>query len=116
MKLAKWQAKTHPQPSPFAFKLCLELGLPHPVYLDYLLTKEQMRQWIEYYNTEPFLADRLEAQLAIFMNIIAQIAGAKNTKISDFMICKPPPPSKKEQIKGFFKEMLKLKKENRCKE
>ena len=63
-----------------------------------------MRQWIEYYNTEPFLADRLEAQLAIFMNIIAQTAGAKNTKISDFMICKPPPPSKKEQIKGFFKQ------------
>lgn len=66
-----------------------------------------MRDWIEYYNDEPFFADRIEAQIALFIQIIAQIAGAKKIKASDFMICKNEKKHSFKEQKTAFEAMLK---------
>ena len=90
----------------FKFKLALALGLPHPLWLDFLLSKNQLCEWIEYYNLEPFSSDRTEYQLALIAQMIASALGAKKPKIDDFMICKKSKPSLKAQ-KIIFEEAFK---------
>ncbi len=36
------------------FRLCLALGYPHPVYLEQVLTSEQITEWGRYAEMEPF--------------------------------------------------------------
>ena len=51
-------------------------------------------EWVEYYFEEPFIADRLEIQMATVCMMIAGFGNSKS-KHSDFMIRQP----KKEPIK-----------------
>lgn len=45
-------------------------------------------EWIEYYSKEPFIADRLEIQLATICTMIGSF-GKSKAKHSDFMVRKP---------------------------
>ena len=44
-----------------------------------------MHEWYEYYKLEPFMADRIEIQLATISTLIAGFGGSK-LKHNDFMI------------------------------
>lgn len=83
------------------------MGLPHPLWLDFILTKNQLCEWIEYYNSEPFLSDRIEAQLALIAQMIASALGAKKPKLSDFMISKIDKKQDFKAQKSHFEAMLK---------
>lgn len=69
-----------------------------------------MYSWYDYYSEEPFLADRLEMQLATLCQISATMGGSK-LKRDDFMISN----RKKETIRRTaeeqkeFEEALKAK-------
>ena len=45
----------------------------------------ELYEWYDYYNEEPFLADRLEIQLATISLMVAGF-GKSKSKHSDFMI------------------------------
>ncbi len=45
----------------------------------------ELYEWYEYYNEEPFLADRLEIQLATISMMVAAF-GKSKPKHSDYMI------------------------------
>lgn len=47
----------------------------------------ELSEWYRYYSEEPFIADRLEAQLATIGYIASSFGGGKS-KHEDFMICK----------------------------
>jgi len=68
-------------------------------------------EWQEFYSNEPFIADRLEVQLATTNLILSSTAGGKS-KFEDFIISnkRPSKPKSKEvqletltkQVKGLF--------------
>lgn len=47
----------------------------------------ELYEWYEYYSEEPFIADRLELQLAQLSTMVGSFGGSK-LKSSDFMIRK----------------------------
>jgi len=71
------------------------------------MSYSEFLEWKEYYSDEPFLADRIENQLAATNTILSNTAGAKS-KFSDFIISnkKPTKPTNVDnltkQVKGLF--------------
>lgn len=51
------------------------------------MSVRELHEWYEYYSQEPFLADRLEQQLATLSTIVGSFGGSK-LKPNDFMIRK----------------------------
>lgn len=52
------------------------------------MSVRELHEWYEYYSQEPFLADRLEQQLATLSTMVGSFGGSK-LKPNDFMIRKP---------------------------
>lgn len=48
-------------------RLCLALKVPHPDYLDYLLTWEQFQDWQEFYTYYPFGDLRADLRTAMLL-------------------------------------------------
>jgi hypothetical protein len=61
--------------------------------LENTMSIRELYEWYEYYSEEPFMADRIEIQLATISNIAGSFGGSK-LKHSDYMI------SNKEKKKG----------------
>lgn len=75
-----------------------------------------MREWVEYYNTEPFFADRLEAQIAQLIAIIVNFMGGK-ASAQDFSISKAQQKSKiqkKQEFEKAMRAMIKKGKNEKC--
>lgn len=68
------------------------------------MSYEEFCKWINYYNKEPFAADRQEFQMAHLMQMVASFGGSK-TKIKDFMVCKQE--EKKQTVKEFEDDLKK---------
>lgn len=51
------------------------------------MSVSELHEWYEYYEQEPFLADRLEIQLATLSSMVGGFGGSK-LKPNDFMISK----------------------------
>lgn len=51
------------------------------------MSVRELHEWYEYYSQEPFLADRLEQQLATLSTMVGSFGGSK-LKPNDFMIRK----------------------------
>jgi len=62
------------------------------------MSQRELYEWYEYYSQEPFIADRLEIQLANIGYIAGSFAGAK-AKREDYMIT-----GKKKKEKQTLKE------------
>ena len=72
----------------FAFRLCLELGYPHPDVLLSQITSKQLGEWMAYYNVEPFGDTRRDLRSGIVASVLANIyrkKGAKQYTPADFM-------------------------------
>lgn len=72
----------------FAFRLCLELGYPHPDVLLSQITSRQFGEWMAYYNVEPFGDNRADLRSGILASVFANIyrkKGAKQYTPADFM-------------------------------
>lgn len=50
------------------------------------MTNTELEEWKDYYNLEPFPADRQEYQMAVLCQVIAATNGVK-AKVEDFMVC-----------------------------
>jgi len=64
----------------------------------------ELYEWYEYYSEEPFLADRLEIQMAT-LSLIAGSFGGSKSKHNDYMIRKE---KKKEMSQKEYAESIKL--------
>ena len=64
---------------------------------------QELYKWYDYYNQEPFLADRLEIQMATICQIVASFGSKNPPKHKDFMITgkKEKPKSHKEFEDGL---------------
>jgi len=68
------------------------------------MSYQELYDWYEYYNQEPFLADRLEIQLATVCQMVGSFGGSK-LKTKDFMITKKN--DKKNLTKKEYQDQLK---------
>ncbi len=71
------------------------------------MSYDEFFQWMEYYNKEPFEADRNEIQMANLSSIVVGLTGKSKLKTKDFMISKydEDKPTKKglqDKIKSMF--------------
>lgn len=57
----------------YLFRLCVELGLPHPDYLMDLLTSEQISEWLAYDRLEPIGQWRADYRLGVLCALIVDI-------------------------------------------
>jgi len=56
--------------------------------LENTMSVRELHEWYEFYNEEPFFADRLEIQMANASLMIASFSGSKKAKHSDYMVRK----------------------------
>lgn len=70
----------------FLFRLCLALGYRSIRELKDTMSHRELLQWIDYYSSEPFIADRIEVQLAQISDILMKTAGNTETSALDFMV------------------------------
>lgn len=68
---------------------------------------QELYDWYDYYNQEPFLADRIEQQLAMSNYILFSTNSKKKAEFEDFMIRnikkqENNTPPTDEQIKSMF--------------
>lgn len=71
--------------------------------LKHTLSYRELYKWYEYYNEEPFLADRNEQQMAILSNLVASFGGSK-AKVKDFMVSnknKKEPIAREDYLKSL---------------
>ncbi len=68
----------------FLFKIALQLGMTVAT-LENTMSDSELQEWHEYYNLEPFHADRSELQMAVLTTIQSNKAGGKS-KMRDFVI------------------------------
>lgn len=85
----------------FRYKLASHLGLVNPFILDDLLPYNVLKGWMEYYELEPFMADRLEANLALIAYMMSSFMGG-NSKIEEFFISKREVKNLESEIKKCF--------------
>jgi len=71
--------------------------------LENTMSLRELYEWYEYYSEEPFLADRLEIQMANVCTMVGSFGGSK-AKHSDYMIRKI---EKKVQTVKEFEDDLK---------
>lgn len=55
----------------FYFRLCKELGYPHPDHLLRQLTSSQLTEWIAYSMVEPFGTDIQDLRMGMICTVIA---------------------------------------------
>lgn len=55
--------------------------------LDSTMDYAELREWEEYFRYEPTMADRLEVQLAIFMQMISANIHKNPLDVEQFMVC-----------------------------
>ena len=67
------------------------------------MSYSEYKEWQEYYNIEPFYADRIEMQIAATNTILSNTAGAKS-KLKDFVISRNnnEPNDLTSQVKALF--------------
>jgi len=63
------------------------------------MSYDELYKWMEYYNKEPFSADRQELQMANLSSIVVNLVGKSKLGTKDFMICKKE--EKKQTVKEF---------------
>lgn len=68
------------------FRLCLQLGWPHPDFLGEVLTAEQMAEWMEFYAREPWGFGVDDHRNALLAFTVARSAGSKKARIDDFLM------------------------------
>lgn len=66
--------------------------MPHPDHLLDALTPEQLGEWAEYFNEEPWGFPAEDLRLGILASTTARAAGAKDVAPRDFMLRPPPEP------------------------
>jgi len=77
------------------------------------MSTQELYKWYEYYNEEPFLADRIEVQLATVCQMVASFGSKNPPKHKDFMLTgkKDKPKDGKEfeeNLKAMFMGVAKV--------
>ena len=91
----------------FAFRLCLQLGCPHPDYLLPQLTSRQLAEWIAYCNVHPFGQDRLERVVAeVGAALWNQNRGKSEAIKSDAFLPQRIKPQSPDQMKTMLRRYL----------
>lgn len=52
------------------------------------MTQKELGEWAEFYSLEPFGEVRADLRNALLCEVIAKCNGAKNVKLSDFLLFK----------------------------
>lgn len=68
------------------FRLCLQLGWPHPDFLGEVLSAEQVADWQDFYSREPFGFAAEDHRNALLAFTVARSAGSKRARIDDFLL------------------------------
>lgn len=76
------------------------------------MSQRELYEWYDYYSQEPFLADRIEIQLATLSFIASNFAGGKSSH-DDFMVTKKEKPKPKQKdledkLKNMFEGLGKI--------
>lgn len=58
-------------------RLALELGAPHPDFLEEELTMRQVSEWVEFYHSEPWGYEAADTRNALLALVTASSQGAK---------------------------------------
>lgn len=82
------------------YRLATLFGVPVRVVLA-TLTPSELKGWAEYWSEEPYMPDRIEAQLAVLTAVVAKAHGSNREPI-DFMISKTKKPSLKDKVAAMF--------------
>jgi hypothetical protein len=96
----------------FAFRLCLQLGLPHPDYLIKQLSCSQFNEWMLYYQAEPWGEYRDELRNGKLCALIHNANFTNRVKTIDYMdyVDRPEekPMTPEETIAQIDKEVFGL--------
>lgn len=83
------------------FRLCLQLGVMHPDYLEAVLTQRQLDDWFDYAAIEPFGSPVDDQRTGLLVHAIWQ---SQSNKRVDLQRCIPqwgePEPLTPEQYKA----------------
>lgn len=74
--------------------------------LEHTLSASELSEWVEFYNEEPFMADRIEVQLARLSAITVSQKSGKAVNVSDFMVTYKKAPEAavdiEDKVKAIF--------------
>ncbi len=90
----------------FKFKLASHLGIINPRSIDFLLTPNELNAWAEYFALEPFLADRIEAQLSFISAQIYNLFAKEPKGSSEFMVSAGAKKDKKSEFEKRLKDVF----------
>lgn len=91
----------------FIFKLCQVLGYKSVAELENSLSAVELHEWYQYASEEPFMADRLEMQLATMSSILYNAHGGKDLSAIDFMISVSEEQKEKQRAKEKHAKIVK---------
>ena len=95
------------------FRLCLQLGIPHPRYLLRQLNSRDVAEWIAYANIEPFGAPQdellhgMRCAIAVNGNPYRR-DGEPPAEVTDFMPSHEPVPQSPDSIMSAVREWKEL--------
>ena len=88
----------------FLFKLAIALGKTVQE-LENTMTQQEYSEWQEYYNIEPFAADRAEMQLATLSFLTSTTNGGKS-KFADFLVSNKNKTKIPTKTTGFVQSLI----------
>lgn len=68
------------------FRLCLQLGWPHPDFLGEVLSVEQVYEWMDFASREPWGFEVDDHRAALQALVVARSAGSKSAKLEHFRL------------------------------
>lgn len=84
------------------------MGIINPLAIDFLLTPGELNAWGEYYALEPFLADRVEAQLSFISSQIHNIFASEPKSSLEFRVSTRARTDKKAEFEKRLKDVFKI--------
>lgn len=67
----------------------------------------ELKEWEAYFSYEPTMADRMETQLALFMQMISGLVYKEPQEMKNFMICPLKRAKKETEPKGKVQKLWK---------
>lgn len=83
------------------FRLCLALGVPHPDYLEQMLSLRQLAEWQRFYGLEPWGAEFEDMQHALNRLVTMRAAGSKTARLEHFRLVREPEPEPEGEDDGY---------------
>lgn len=68
------------------FRLCLALGVPHPEFLEQVLSLRQLGEWQRFYGLEPWGAEFEDMEHTLNRLVTMRAAGSKTARFDQFRL------------------------------